>query len=223
VITVAVLGAALGARHALEPDHLAAVSTLVAERPRPRQAAALGALWGLGHAAALLAVGVVLLIAHAALPERAVMVAEVVVAIMLIGLGVRSLAIAFRGGDGPAATHRHGALEHHHAGAARHVHLGARPLALRPLVVGLVHGLAGSGGLTALAVAEMATTAGALGYITAFSIGSVAGMTVVSGVAGLSLARMVSGRRGRLALLSVSGALSVVIGVVWAIASISAA
>jgi high-affinity nickel-transport protein len=217
VIGIAVLGAALGARHALEPDHLAAVSTLVAERPRPRQAAMLGALWGLGHAAALLAVGAVLLLAHAALPERAVMSAEIAVAIMLIGLGARSLVRAFRGGDGPAATHRHGALEHHHAGAPRHVHLGDRPLALRPLVIGLLHGLAGSGALTALAVAEMATTAGALGYIAAFAIGSVAGMTVVSGVAGLSLARMVSGRRGRTTLLAASGALSVIVGVVWAI------
>ena len=78
------LGVVLGARHAFEPDHLAAVSTLVAERPRPRHAAALGALWGLGHTAALAVVGLGLVAAKAELAPTAERGFELVVAAMLI-------------------------------------------------------------------------------------------------------------------------------------------
>lgn len=212
-----VLGAVLGARHALEPDHLAAVSTLVAERPRPGQAALLGALWGIGHTASLLVIGVVLLLARGQLPASAIAVAEGVVAVMLIVLGARSLRQAWLGGVGREASHFHGDREHRHAGAPRHVHLGERTLALRPLLIGLVHGVAGSGGLTALAMAKMPTTVTALGYIGAFGVGSVIGMAALSGVAGASMGRFARSPRSRTALIAGAGGLSVVVGVVWAV------
>lgn len=221
VATGCALGAALGARHALEPDHLAAVSTMVAERPRAGQAALLGALWGLGHAASLLVVGVALLAVSESLPDRFVAIAEGAVAVMLIVLGVRSIAVALRGGDGPAAIHRHGDHAHAHAGAAGHVHVRGRVLAVRPLVIGLVHGLAGSGGLTALALTQMPTVGGAIGYIVAFGVGSVAGMAVVSGVAGAGLGRLAGTPRARTAILAGAGALSVVVGVVWGVAAMA--
>jgi hypothetical protein len=217
VTTGCALGAVLGVRHALEPDHLAAVSTLVAERPRPAQAALLGALWGVGHAAALLVVGVVLLAARGSLPAAAITAAELLVAAMLVVLGVRAVTLALRGGHGPVAAHRHGAVEHVHGGAAAHLHLRGRTLAVRPLIVGLVHGLAGSGGLTALALAEMPSRAGALAYLGAFAIGSVAAMAAVSGLAGASLGRLVRGPRARIGLLAGAGALSVLVGIGWAL------
>jgi len=188
VVTGCALGAFLGVRHALEPDHLAAVTTLVAEKPRPRHAALLGAMWGVGHAASLLLVGIVLLAVRGELPPAAITAAEAVVAVMLIVLGVRSLLIAAR---------------------------ARRGAAVQPLVIGVVHGLAGSGALTALAVAEMPTTAGALGYMAAFALGSVASMALVSGAAGASLGRVVQSDRGRAALIGVAGAVSVGVGVVW--------
>jgi hypothetical protein len=191
IATGCALGAFLGVRHALEPDHLAAVSTLVAERPRPRQAALLGALWGIGHSAALLVVGVTLIAIRGELPASFVTVAEAVVALMLIVLGVRSLWIASR--------------------ASRNA------VAMPPLVIGVVHGLAGSGALTALAVTEMPSTAGALGYMAAFCLGSVAAMAVVSGAAGASLGRVVRSDRGRAALIGVAGMVSVGVGVVWGV------
>ncbi|MCA9679224.1 MAG: hypothetical protein KC464_29610, partial [Myxococcales bacterium] len=76
LVTGCLLGVALGARHALEPDHLAAVSTLVAERPRPRQAALLGAMWGLGHTLSLVVVGAALMLARGELPDGTVRAAE---------------------------------------------------------------------------------------------------------------------------------------------------
>jgi hypothetical protein len=223
LVTGALLGTLLGARHALEPDHLAAVSTLVAERPRPRQAALLGALWGIGHAGALVIVGAVLLLARGQLPERAISAAELAVAVMLIVLGARGVRQALRGGAGEVAPHRHGAVTHAHAGAHDHVHLGARAVALRPLVIGLIHGLAGSGGLTALALAEMPSAGAAMVYIGAFGAGSVAGMAAVSGVVGASRGAVVHSARARAALIGAAGALSVVVGVVWGAAALGAA
>jgi high-affinity nickel-transport protein len=184
----------LGARHALEPDHLAAVSTLVAERPRPGGAAVLGALWGLGHTAAILAVGVVLLAARMQLDPAAATAAEALVAVMLIVLGVRGVVLAVRPPRDPA-PHRH-------------------RVAVRPLVIGLIHGLAGSGALTALAVAAMPTRAAAIGYLGAFGVGSSLGMALVSGAAGMTLARLTVGR-GRAAVMATAGAMSVIVGIAW--------
>jgi hypothetical protein len=216
------LGLVLGARHAFEPDHLAAVSTLVAERPRPRQAAALGALWGLGHTAALAVVGIALVIAKAELAPAAERGFELVVAAMLIALGARSIVLALRQGrDGDAHAHAHGDHTHVHAGAVPHVHLGARALALRPLVVGVIHGLAGSGALAALAMAEMHSTATSLAYIALFGLGATAGMAAVSAAAALSLGRLAPGAATWRRVQLGSGALAVVIGVAWGALAIS--
>ncbi len=216
------LGLVLGARHAFEPDHLAAVSTLVAERPRPRQAAALGALWGLGHTAALAVVGIALVIAKAELAPAAERGFELVVAAMLIALGARSIVLALRQGrDGDAHAHAHGEHTHVHAGAVPHVHLGARALALRPLVVGVIHGLAGSGALAALAMAEMHSTATSLAYIALFGLGATAGMAAVSAAAALSLGPLAPGAATWRRVQLGSGALAVVIGVAWGALAIS--
>src|SRR5438105_1111686 len=85
------LGVLLGARHALEPDHLAAVSTLVAERPTTRGAALLGAAWGLGHTSALLVAGGLLLSLRTRMPAALADVFELAVAVMLLLLGARAL------------------------------------------------------------------------------------------------------------------------------------
>ena len=216
------LGLVLGARHAFEPDHLAAVSTLVAERPRPRQAAALGALWGLGHTAALAVVGIALVIAKAELAPAAERGFELVVAAMLIALGARSIVLALRQGrDGDAHAHAHGEHTHVHAGAVPHVHLGARALALLPLVIGVIHGLAGSGALAALAMAEMHSTATSLAYIALFGLGATAGMAAVSAAAALSLGRLSPGAATWRRVQLGSGALAVVIGVAWGALAIS--
>ncbi|MBK7075349.1 MAG: hypothetical protein IPH44_23940 [Myxococcales bacterium] len=216
------LGLVLGARHAFEPDHLAAVSTLVAERPRPRQAAALGALWGLGHTAALAVVGVALVIARAELAPAAERGFELVVAAMLIALGARAIALALREGRrGAARPHAHGGHTHVHAGALPHVHLGARSLALRPLVVGVIHGLAGSGALAALAMAEMPSTATALAYIALFGLGATVGMAAVSALAAASLGRLAPGAAAWRRVRIGSGSLAVALGVVWGALAIS--
>ena len=138
------LGSLLGMRHALEPDHLAAVSTLVSGERSSYKAAFLGACWGLGHTLALVAVGAVVVLLRAELPVRVSNLFEFGVAIMLVGLGVRAIYLAARQGPaGPTRAHHHGRTVHVHSGATGHIHIGAWTLARRPLLVGAVHGLAG--------------------------------------------------------------------------------
>ena len=124
ILTGSALGSLLGMRHALEPDHLTAVSTLMTSVPGERsgvRAAMLGATWGLGHTLSLVVVGAVLVVLRAEMPARVADLFELFVAIMLVGLGVRAIVVAVRQGPiGPAHTHHHGPLVHNHAGAAPH-------------------------------------------------------------------------------------------------------
>ena len=116
------LGSLLGMRHALEPDHLAAVSTLVSGERSSYKAAFLGACWGLGHTLALVAVGVVAVMLRAELPVRVSNLFEFGVAIMLVGLGVRAIYLAARQGPaGPTRAHHHGRTVHVHSGATGHI------------------------------------------------------------------------------------------------------
>ena len=211
------LGLLVGARHAFEPDHLAAVSTLVTSTRNARAAAALGLLWGLGHTIALLAVGVALVIVDGALPARAGAAFELAVAAMLVVLGARAVLRGLRNSDGDAAVHRHGGIEHTHAGAGAHVHVGGRAIAWRPLTVGLVHGLAGSGALTALAFAELPTASARVLYMVVFGAGSIAGMALATGLAGIALQHVARGPAARRWLAISTGLVSCIVGVSWAI------
>ncbi len=210
------LGIVLGMRHALEPDHLAAVSTLVSEERSPRAGAQLGALWGVGHTAALLAVGLALALLRARMPEPLAEVFEFGVALMLVGLGLRAILRAVRNpAAGPGHFHAHGASAHVHGGPADHVHLLRWTFARRPLLVGIVHGLAGSGALTALALAEMPSASLRVLYMTMFGAGSVLGMAALSGLAGWPLARIGRSPRAGRILSFATGAVSAGLGIAW--------
>ncbi|HKE20669.1 MAG TPA: hypothetical protein VKB80_37600, partial [Kofleriaceae bacterium] len=179
------VGLLLGMRHALEPDHLAAISTLVADRPSRFRGVFLGAFWGVGHTTSLFAVGMLLALFDARMPDRLATIFELGVAVMLIGLGLRAIRRALvEGRNGVPTEHEHGAHRHSHEGPAGHVHVGGWTLATRPLLIGLVHGLAGSGALTALVVADLPDVPSRLIYIVLFGFGSVVGMASLSGLAG---------------------------------------
>jgi hypothetical protein len=170
----------LGIRHAVEPDHLAAMSTLVGGR----RAAWTGAAWGLGHALSLLAVGALLLILRAHMPGTVENGFETAVSLVLIALGVRSL---YKAGRAPETSTK------------------------RPLLVGLLHGLAGSGALTAIALASMPSLATGIAFIAAFGTGAALGMALLAGVAGFAL-RMLASPRAQRILQALAGALSIGLG-----------
>lgn len=209
------LGLAVGLRHAFEPDHLAAVATLATETRDAKRGALLGALWGLGHTLSLLVVGIVLVAIGAALPVRLSAWFELGVCAMLVVLGVRAIVRSREiGPRGPVHTHTHGDRTHVHAGVDSHVHVGGGVFALRPLVIGLVHGLAGSGALTALVFAELPSASARIAYIALFGVGSIAGMAAASALVGASL-RAIDGARRSLTV--VAGVVSIALGVAWSV------
>jgi high-affinity nickel-transport protein len=214
VATAGLLGIAIGLRHAFEPDHLAAVSTLVADGAGARRGALLGALWGLGHAIALLAMAAILGAVGTTLPDDVGAALELAVAAMLIALGVRAVIRAARcPTTGAAVDHVHGDRVHRHGGAAAHVHVGGATLAIRPLVVGMIHGLAGGGALAVVVASRLPSFGAQLAWVGLFGLGALAGMAVVSAVGGAAIAAT-SARAQRRILIGL-GASSVVIGVVW--------
>jgi High-affinity nickel-transport protein len=220
LITGWLLALLLGARHASEPDHLVAVSTMVAGAPTARRAATLGAIWGIGHSIALLAVGGALMVLHWQLPDRLADVFELGVACMLLVLGARSIAAALqlRAAERRHVYRAHGAVAltglHTHGGGRPHRH-DAQRRARRPLMIGLVHGLAGSGALTALALANMPSLGSGLAYMAFFGLGSVLGMAALSGLIGVPLARFTTRIPVQVAALAATGALSFAVGIAW--------
>jgi hypothetical protein len=216
LITSSGLGSLLGMRHALEPDHLAAVSTLLTGERNTYRAAFLGICWGLGHTFALIAVGTVLVVLRAEMPVRVADAFEFCVALMLILLGLRAIYLAARQGPaGPAHVHHHGHTVHVHHGAPAHIHIGTWTLARRPLVVGAVHGLAGSGALTALVLTTLPSTAARLTYMAVFGLGSTLGMAALSGLLGWPLARAGSHRGLARGVSLVVGCVSTTLGLMW--------
>lgn len=215
--TACLLGFANGMRHALEPDHLAAVSTLVAGERSAKASVRYAAAWGAGHAAMLVLAGGALALLRAEMTKGVSDALELVVAVILVALGVRGLGQAARAGRGGAAfDHKHGELTHNHTGARDHVHVSKWTVARLPFVIGLVHGLAGSGALAALVASHVASPAFAMGFIAIYAVGAAAGMATLAGVLGWPLARLARSKRAVPILVGLSAAASLVVGIAWA-------
>lgn len=222
LVTSSGFGSLLGMRHALEPDHLAAVSTLVSRERNSARAAWLGVWWGLGHTLSLLLVGVALVVLRAEMPAAVSDLFECLVALMLITLGIRAILQAVRiGPDGPMHVHRHGALVHTHTGTSGHLHIGSWTLARRPLFVGAIHGLAGSGALTALVLTTLPTTTARLSYMALFGLGSTVSMAALSGLLGWPLARLGTHQAVVRGVTLLVGFLSTGFGLYWGYAAVS--
>jgi ABC-type nickel/cobalt efflux system permease component RcnA len=189
-------GFVLGLRHALDPDHLVAVSTIVSEHKSVGRSSLVGTFWGLGHTASLLAVSVVILLLRASIPKHIALWMEIPVALMLIALGLTTTlrAMRERGWRIHSHTHAHedAAPPHTHV----HVHTGDEHihqhrlfrLGRRPFVVGVVHGVAGSAALTLAVLTTIPSIALGMVYIAVFGIGSIGGMLLMSALIGLPFA-----------------------------------
>ncbi len=216
-LSLCAYGLAQGMRHALEPDHLAAVLTLHHPSGAPARSAwqsvRYATMWGFGHASMLLLVGGALFLVRGAMPEPLVVALECVVAVMLIALGLRGIVRAVRfDADAHARDHAQGG----HA----HVHVAGRAIGLLPFAVGLVHGLAGSGALAALVMASQPDLGAGVLMLVVYAVGTVLGMTLLAGVLGKPLQRVAQRRQAQRVLLGVTGMLSLVIGVWWGMSTL---
>lgn len=199
-VAVLLIALALGLRHAADPDHLVAVSTLVAgQRDRgARVAARLGAAWGAGHAVTLIGLGLPVLLLRAYLPKALETTAEAAVGIIIVLLAVRVL-VNWRRGRFHIHHHEHdGALHSHvhsHARDLEHEHVHAVRTPWQAFSIGLAHGTAGSGAVAVLVVAAVPNRAvGALALL-AIAVGSAISMTMLSSLFGRVLTASVPRRR----------------------------
>jgi ABC-type nickel/cobalt efflux system permease component RcnA len=218
------LGFVLGLKHALDADHVAAVSTIVSEHQSLSKSSLVGTFWGIGHTGSLLLVGLAVIVFRLTIPESIALSLEFVVAVMLVVLGANILRKSFGlqlhkhthshkasaekgsaadcrlqisdcglksdanpqsnarrslfGGRNPQSDHAH--LHLHLSGAHHHERHQMLKIARRPLLVGMVHGLAGSAALVLLVLTTIPSVVGGLLYILAFGLGSIAGMLVMS-------------------------------------------
>jgi sulfite exporter TauE/SafE len=184
------LGFLLGIRHAMDADHVAAVSTLVSQHRSLARSCLLGTFWGLGHTVALLAAGVATIVLRLSISPELERTFETGVGVMLILLGGHVLLRLLCGRSLNTHEHVHGGQSHRHlhphTGTA-HSHHRADPLPIggRPFLVGLLHGMAGSAALMLLVAAAIPSPFGGLLYILVFGAGSTIGMLVLSGLIGL--------------------------------------
>ncbi len=247
LLSIIVIGFVLGMRHATDPDHVVAVTTIVSQQRNLKRAALVGAFWGLGHTVTIFVVGSAIILLNVVIPVRLGLAMELAVGFMLILLGGWSLAGFAQSLRSPAVVptlqpvpglpevhehaHSHGDLVHTHVhghGPAHVHHLGeGNPISrldrifgkstayqfVRPLAVGIVHGLAGSAAVALLILASIRNSTWALAYLLVFGVGTIAGMMLVT----LSIAsafRFVGNRSnlfGR-GLVVASGLVSLVFG-----------
>jgi hypothetical protein len=200
-----------GMRHALEPDHVAAVTSMVCGEKSTGRTVRFATLWGLGHALMLLVVGGALHALRFELPERVGSAFELLVAFVLVGLGLRSLLqVRSQVRDQVRGAAANGGTP------SKHVH------ARLPFAVGLVHGLAGSGAMAAFAAAHASSAHVGLFFIALYAGGAVLGMATLAGLAGWPLARAAKRAGFARGLVLASGLGSAILGVVWGFTAASA-
>ena len=205
-LTIMGLGFVLGLRHALDADHIVAVSTVLAERPSLRASGVVGLFWGLGHTLMLLLVGICVLALRVSIPETLAAAFEFCVGLMLVILGL-SLAHRLYREEWHVHPHEHGGRRHlhlhRHAFRQDHVHAHWFQEARRPLFIGMAHGLAGSAALLLIVLSAAGTVFQGIGYILIFGIGSITGMIAVG--TAISLPFVLSLSIGRGAFIAVQG------------------
>jgi hypothetical protein len=152
-LSILLIGFALGMRHATDADHVVAVTTIVSDQPSLWRASSVGALWGIGHSITILGVGGAIIAFRIAIPPRLGLAMEFAVALMLIVLGAVNL--SGRGAPNPRSS-------------------------ARPVVVGLVHGLAGSAFVALLVLAAVPGMRLGLFYLALFGVGTIAGMALIT-------------------------------------------
>lgn len=204
-LSIIALGFFLGMRHATDPDHVIAVTTIVTRERKISTSAWIGAFWGVGHTLTIFVVGAAIILFDLVIPPRIGLSMELAVGLMLILLGIVNVRSFFR--SIPAATdtgkvhshaHSHGDYIHNHPHShspEHHPHAADQtPVArldrllmkfrvyrpVRPLIIGIVHGLAGSAAVALLVLATIRNPRWAIAYLLVFGVGTIAGMMVIT-------------------------------------------
>jgi ABC-type nickel/cobalt efflux system permease component RcnA len=182
------LGLFLGLKHATDADHIVAVTTFVSESKSVLRSCGIGVFWGIGHTLSLALAGLIVIVFKVSIPKSLEARLEFVVALMLVALGARVLIRTLRGKiELHGHAHSYSGIVSHshlplHTGSedCAHDHVGWAHLGLRPLLVGMVHGAAGSSALMLLVLSTIRSPLEAFLYVLVFGFGSVLGMLLIS-------------------------------------------
>ena len=185
------IGFLLGMRHATDADHVIAVSTIVSRERGLLKAGLIGALWGVGHTFTIFVVGIAIILFKIAIPTRLGLSMEFSVGLMLILLGLLNLTGLMQRWMA-RVDHTHTRMEHRHMESGRSESKTPRRSGLwnftRPLVVGIVHGMAGSAAIALLVMTTISTSMWEIFYILIFGIGTIAGMMLITACIALPMA-----------------------------------
>ena len=209
LVTLITLGFILGLEHALDADHVAAVSAMVSRTKSLKKSSALGAVWGMGHTTTLLLVGLLVLVFKVSLPQNLAPLLEFLAGIVLVLLGIGVLRNVIRD-NGHMHGHKHENIEHSHLhsreGAQFHRHMH------KTFAIGMLHGLAGSGTLMILVLATVKSVVEGLLYILVFGAGSILGMLLISTIIGLSFVLTNKFEKIHSIVRTLAGAISIILG-----------
>jgi ABC-type nickel/cobalt efflux system permease component RcnA len=222
LLAASAIAFALGLRHAADPDHLVAVTSLVAaDGGDARGAVRLGAWWGLGHAGMLLAVGLPLIAFKAELPSWLESAAETAIGAVIVALAAR-VSWKWARGDYRLGRHRHGPASDAGPGSHRHLRADAtadhlhRRTPRQALAIGLVHGLAGTGAVVLLLIAALPTQIAAAGALAVFAPMSILSMAALSGAFAWTLTRPAVDPLYRAVVIPALGAFGLLFGLSYA-------
>ncbi len=227
-LTILMLGMVLGFKHATEVDHVVAVSSIVSRHRNIWRSALIGLLWGVGHTTSLFIIGMLVLVFEVSIPSSVSGWFELLVALMIVVLGALGFLGAIRkrrdvhfhqhahAGQSHIHVHFHECATAHPVTKGLHSHAVNR-IGLKPLIVGSIHGLAGSAALTVLILPQIESLLLGLSYLLTFGFGSVCGMLVMSVLIGLPFALTASRlMSANYALQFVGGVASVIFGLWYA-------
>jgi ABC-type nickel/cobalt efflux system permease component RcnA len=218
LLSILSLGFVLGIKHAIEPDHVIAVSTIASQSKKLLRSSLAGVFWGIGHTATLFIIGIVLILMKGEIPEKWAMSLEFLVGIMLVYLGITTI-LSFKNihlhkheQNGELHKHLH---SHEHNSTHQHLHQHKKISYLKSMLIGLVHGLAGSGAMIVLTMSSVNSPWEAAVYILIFGAGTVIGMlffTTLIGIPFVFSAKKFSLNR---TLTQVTGVISTVFGIYY--------
>ncbi|KAA9029144.1 HoxN/HupN/NixA family nickel/cobalt transporter [Niallia endozanthoxylica] len=216
--SILALGFILGIKHAIEPDHVIAVSTIASKSKKLWHSSLAGVFWGIGHTLTLFIVGIIVILMKGEIPEKWAMSLEFLVGIMLVYLGVKTI-ISFKNihvhqhqHEGDVHKHVH---SHENSGEHDHKHQHKNASYLNSMLIGLVHGLAGSGAMILLTMSTVKSVGEAAIYIFIFGAGTVIGMLFFTTIIGIPF--VLSKKRSNISgiLGMTTGAISTIFGLYY--------
>jgi ABC-type nickel/cobalt efflux system permease component RcnA len=218
LLSILALGFILGIKHAIEPDHVIAVSTIASQSKKLWRSSLAGVFWGIGHTATLFIVGLILILMKGEMPEKWAMSLEFLVGIMLVYLGVTSI-LSFKNihtheheHDGELHKHFH---SHKHDSEHEHKHQHKDVSYIKSMLVGLVHGLAGSAAMVLLTMSTVESVWEGAVYILVFGAGTVVGMLLFTTFIGIPFVLSANKTSVNIKLTQITGGISTIFGIYY--------